>query len=67
MKGTSLVICYKDKTFCNSDCVNESCHRFFGDKQLESARAWWGDDTPPIAFADFSTRCEDYTKPTETA
>lgn len=29
-------------------------------KDREQAIKWWGDDTFPIAFQDFSKGCEDY-------
>lgn len=51
---------YKDMTFCSSDCTNKTCFRFFGDDQRKGAVAWWGGEGAPIAFSDFSKRCEDY-------
>ncbi len=57
------MMCYLDKTFCKSDCTNESCFRFFGPEQQEGARKWWDHDpdNAPIAFSDFSDACKDYT------
>lgn len=57
------MICFRDKTFCGSDCTNKSCHRFFGDDQKAAARAWWGSDEAPVAFTDFSPTCPDYEAP----
>lgn len=56
--------CYKDRTFCRSDCQNKECFRFFGDEQRAGARSWWSHDpdNAPIAFSDFSLKCEGYTK-----
>ena len=56
------MICYKDMTFCYSDCANEKCYRFFGEKQNNEAAAWWGSDDAPVAFSDFSEKCPDYKK-----
>ena len=51
---------YKDQTWCHSDCTNTECFRNFTDKDREQAIKWWGNDTFPIAFQDFSKGCEDY-------
>lgn len=59
------MICYKDKTFCNSDCINTSCHRFFGAEQSKAANAWWGSDNAPVSMQDFSPACDDYEQPDE--
>lgn len=62
------MICYKDQTFCSSDCKNDTCFRHFTDEVHEAARLWWFDfqpDTPdnaPIAFSDFSKTCVAYMK-----
>lgn len=57
------MICYKDMTFCRSDCLNRECHRHFGEKERAGAKEWWGSDEAPIAFSDFSTKCTEYQKP----
>ena len=64
------MICYKDKTFCNSDCVNTDCYRNFTDEERANSIKWWegfGEDLqdqgPPIAMADFSKDCDGYKKP----
>lgn len=56
--------CYKDQTFCNSDCKNKECFRFYGPEQMMGARFWWSHDPDhaPIAFSDFSAKCEGYKK-----
>ncbi len=58
------MICYKDRTFCNSDCINTSCHRNFTADERRGARMWWSHDpdNAPIAMADFSKDCEAYIK-----
>lgn len=54
------MICYKDMTFCLSDCKNAYCERHWTAEKSESARRWWGGDNAPVAFSDFSKRCEEY-------
>jgi len=54
------MICFRDMTFCGSDCINSSCSRHFGDTQIQEAREWWGGGGAPIASADFSKDCEEY-------
>jgi hypothetical protein len=56
------MICYKDRTFCYSNCTNKNCYRFFGEEEKEGARKWWSHDpdNAPIAFSDFSATCEAY-------
>lgn len=57
-------MCFMDQTFCNSDCVQSDCYRFFGERQKESADNWWSGNNlkgePPVAFADFSDTCPSY-------
>lgn len=55
------MICYKDRTFCSSDCTNSACYRFFGEYHRLQSIKWWGSEDAPVAFADFSNNCEDYT------
>lgn len=65
------MLCFRDMTFCGSDCVNTICRRHFGDDDKAAASQWWRevfkqtDDGPPIAFSDFSGDCPDYRKPEE--
>lgn len=56
------MICFRDRTFCNSDCRNTECPRHFGPDDKASAERWWGSDEAPVAWADFSKDCEDYQK-----
>lgn len=57
-------MCYKDKTFCNSNCVNTECNRNFSPEQRAGAIKWWGNDTAPVAFsASYRDGCEDYKAP----
>ena len=58
-----VMLCYRDMTFCSASivkCINEECPRFFGPKQSEAAKKWWGEDVhgpAPVAFSDFSDIC----------
>lgn len=54
------MICYKDMTFCSSDCKNEECPRRWDDQKKRNAEKWWGKPNPPVAFSDFSRHCSDY-------
>lgn len=59
-----MPICYKDKTFCYSDCINSECFRYFGKEEQEGARRWWSHDpdNAPVAMSDFSIDCKAYIK-----
>ena len=60
------MICFRDMTFCGSDCVNATCHRHFGLQQQAAAKLWAkrsGIKEAPVAFSDFSEGCNDYLKP----
>lgn len=50
------MLCYKDKTFCKSDCVNESCTIRLTEKIIKEAEAFG----LPTSHADFSKGCYDY-------
>jgi len=54
------MICYKDMSFCGSDCTNSSCFRHFGEAEKKGAEMWWGGPNAPVAFMDFSGSCPDY-------
>lgn len=57
------MICYKDKTFCLSDCTNSKCFRFFSEEDRQGSKEWWSHDPDnvPIAWSDFSKNCPGYT------
>lgn len=59
-----MMICYKDMTFCRSDCVNFNCFRNYTDDIHLAAREWWKHDPDniPVAFSDFSATCGAYMK-----
>ena len=54
------MLCFKDMTFCSSDCCNQLCGRYFGDSERAQAKAWWKGDNAPVAFSDFSADCDRY-------
>jgi len=54
------MICYRDKTFCNSDCINTDCSRKLTTQVINDAEAWWGGANAPIAITNFATTCESY-------
>lgn len=54
------MICYKDKTFCGSDCKNTLCHRNITPEVIAGGTAWWGSDDFPMATSDFSKHCDSY-------
>ena len=54
---------YKDKTWCESNCTDSTCHRRLTEEVWAKAKLWAGKDNPPVARADFSAKCPDYTPP----
>lgn len=60
------MICFRDMTFCSSDCTNTACMRHFGDDDRAAAENWWGGPDAPVAFSDFSKDCPIYKKPENT-
>lgn len=52
-----MTLCYKDQTYCLSDCTNRNCHRFVTEEIREQAIALG----LSMAYADFSKNCEEYT------
>jgi len=57
------MMCFRDMTFCSSNCRTEECPRNFTDEQREAARKWWGGEGAPVAFSDFHRTCPDYNPP----
>jgi len=57
-----MALCFKDQTFCSSDCRNDNCFRFWTDEMHEQAQRWWPHDKEniPIAWADLSKDCPKY-------
>lgn len=50
------MICYKDRTYCKSDCVVTECYRYLSKE--ESIRA--SSLGLPLALSDFSVVCSAY-------
>lgn len=66
------MLCFRDMTFCASNCINTECKRHFGPDDQRAADKWWElfkspDEGPPIAWSDFSDDCPEYRKPKEAA
>jgi hypothetical protein len=53
-----MALCYKDMTFCKSDCANTTCRRFMYKGLAKEAH----DFGLPIAQSDFSVGCPGYIK-----
>ena len=60
------MMCFRDMTFCDSDCTSVMCFRRFTQKTQDEANSWWGGDDAPIAFSDFSSECDGYVPPEAT-
>ncbi len=57
------MICYKDKTFCDTDCKpKEFCSKQYTKKIQADANKWWGKEGAPVMVADFSKDCNLYIK-----
>lgn len=54
-----MALCYKDKTFCSSDCKNMECYRYY-DLGVERDAVLFG---LPVALSDFSKTCPYYLAP----
>lgn len=55
------MMCYRDKTFCMSDCINQACWRFLSDNDAANANSL----NLPLSLSDYSTDCPDYLPPAE--
>lgn len=53
------MLCYRDMTFCKSDCTNKQCPRFV--TQAVRERADFAG--LPLALADMSKDCKEYLPP----
>jgi len=54
------MMCFRDRTYCESDCINPTCPIRLTDEVHAAARKWWGKEGAPIATSDFSGDCKDY-------
>jgi hypothetical protein len=59
------MICFRDMSFCASNCANRDCRRNYGPEEKAAAREWWGGDDAPVALANFRTGCADYKEPSQ--
>lgn len=53
------MICYRDMAFCSAKCKNKDCFRNFTEEE-ENLSILWGGPDAPVAFSDFSKKCESY-------
>lgn len=53
------MLCFMDRAFCNSDCVNRACPRNLTPELQERAL----ERRLPIAWADYRTSCMEYRSP----
>lgn len=50
------MLCYRDMSFCNSDCTNTDCSRFISEAVMQGSE----ETGLPLATCDFSRECKDY-------
>ncbi|PCG08724.1 hypothetical protein COA17_11250 [Sphingomonas ginsenosidimutans] len=55
------MICFRDRTFCTAACATQGCEQRLTSDVSAAARAWWGTPGAPIAVADRSASCADFT------
>lgn len=53
------MMCWKDMTFCNSNCTNSLCGRHRSVVEEDTSRPDWF----PVAWSDFSNTCPEYDEP----
>jgi hypothetical protein len=53
------MLCYKDRTFCKSDCKNSECFRYYDEGVAKDA----SDFGLPVAVSDYSKSCQYYLPP----
>ena len=51
-----MALCYKDRSYCSSDCVNKKCSRYISEELVNEAYKFG----LPIASIDMSKTCGDY-------
>lgn len=56
------MMCYKDQSFCKSDCENTRCFRnMYWVYTDEKAKAYFKENPwMPVSVADFSKDCKEY-------
>lgn len=60
-----MPICFMDRTFCSSDCVNRDCPRNLTPELRERAQKWWAgqEGEPNVSLAPFRDGCGAYLPP----
>ena len=58
------MLCFRDQTFCASNCVRSECEKHFGPDDKEAAEAWAKRiglyPAVPVSRNDHSGECPDY-------
>ena len=50
------MLCYRDRSYCQSDCTNQECSRFISEAVVEGSER----TGLPLATCDFSENCKEY-------
>ena len=50
------MFCYRDRSYCQSDCTNQTCFRFISEAVVEGSER----TGLPLAVSDFSENCKEY-------
>jgi hypothetical protein len=53
------MLCYRDRTYCSSDCTNAACDRFVSEEVTVKAQNFG----LPLCLGDLSPRCKEYAPP----
>lgn len=60
------MLCYRDRSYYNSDCLHPTCDRRVTEQVKYDATLWAqmsGLEGTPLSLMDFSKDCPDYTPP----
>jgi hypothetical protein len=62
------MLCFRDRSFCASDCTNTACPKHFGEDDKLAAKEWarrigFDEGEVPVSFSDLSKGCPEYRKP----
>ena len=50
------MLCYRDQSYCQSDCTNQDCFRFISEAVVEGSEK----TGLPLSVSDFSETCPEY-------
>lgn len=57
-----MALCYKDRTFCKSDCINVGCFRYYDEGVAKDAEEFG----LPCSLSNFEKGCKNYLSPKQT-